>query len=518
MHIDYHQHKGAVVDVLFDSDGKWLYTAGLDGNICQYAVGNDYQPFKMFASYRMPPASPVSRATLCRACSSHLKKRSAPALTSPNSSGSFTSFVTASPASPNSPYPGQLDHDKLPSPGASPDSNNADDSDVSTRAHTCAKYSLDPLYPHCLAVSDDGSLIATLGLDPLTVLLVDTKTMGEVQRVTSTQGPVAKFYFSLARPTTEILLVLRDSSFQRRCLQTGQLVGGSIVRQPKHMLSKHKPSFDLQERPSESQNSECTAAALSPKGRFVVTAKSDGRVQVWEYFSEPDADLGQTSSQTYKLHYDISKRLSSEAGQLTGLNASVSHMCFSRKADRLITVGGDSVFVWSFHGLDNVPSQWEQATDKYGRQRDLDDKDEYAERQRDHFGPSEWHQGGGACRHHLHEPTRHPLHYYGDADSIASSPYPSVYASSDITSSSELDTPNRTSRDIDTPSLLLSPSPVRIEAHSRFFAPTPQNLPPRLEDNANINLHGMDVEDVEDVENVEEEDIGVDEDAIMTLD
>jgi WD40 repeat protein len=468
MHIDYHQHKGAVVDVLFDADSKWLYTLGLDGNICQYAVGNDYQPFKMFASYRTPPTLPVSRATLCLACTMHGKKRPA-SLSSPNTSGSSTSFVSISTASPISPYPAQLDEDKLPSPSTSPASVASGDGETHTRPHTCAKHTPDPLYPHCLAVSDDGSLIATLGLDPLTVLLVDTKTMGEVQRVQSNRGPISKLYFSTARPASEIVLVLQDSSFERRCLQTGQLVGGSSVKPPKHVLSKHKPSFDriLHQRSSDGGDPKCTAAALTPKGRFLVTAKSDGRVQVWEYFSEPDVELGQTLCQTYKLHYDISNRLSSEAGRPTGHNTSVSHMCFSRKADRLVTVGGDSIFVWSFHGADNVPSHNELATDTYGRQlQEASDmrtrmfpvreafanKDEHAKRQRDHHGPVAWHEGGGACRHHFHPSKYDPT----EADSVASSPYPSIY--------SDLDTPERGRvdlADLDINASSPSPSPTR---------------------------------------------------------
>ncbi len=48
---EYQQHRGPVVEILFDPvNGERLYSAGLDGHICVYDVTRGYQPVKMIAS------------------------------------------------------------------------------------------------------------------------------------------------------------------------------------------------------------------------------------------------------------------------------------------------------------------------------------------------------------------------------------------------------------------------------------------------------------------------------------
>ena len=52
---EYQQHDGAVAQIVFDPvNGKRLYSAGRDGNICVYDVARDYQPVKMVASDTIP--------------------------------------------------------------------------------------------------------------------------------------------------------------------------------------------------------------------------------------------------------------------------------------------------------------------------------------------------------------------------------------------------------------------------------------------------------------------------------
>jgi WD40 repeat protein len=50
MHVDYAQHQGRVLDVLFSPDGAFLYSNGEDGNICAYDVGKNYLPVRMFTT------------------------------------------------------------------------------------------------------------------------------------------------------------------------------------------------------------------------------------------------------------------------------------------------------------------------------------------------------------------------------------------------------------------------------------------------------------------------------------
>lgn len=55
MHVDYQQHTGAVVSILFSNDGSTLYTVGLDGNLCSYDTIKNYLPVRMFTTYRHQP-------------------------------------------------------------------------------------------------------------------------------------------------------------------------------------------------------------------------------------------------------------------------------------------------------------------------------------------------------------------------------------------------------------------------------------------------------------------------------
>lgn len=50
MHVDYQQHTGRVLDVLFSNDGCFLYSAGEDGNVCAYDVHKNYLPIRMFTT------------------------------------------------------------------------------------------------------------------------------------------------------------------------------------------------------------------------------------------------------------------------------------------------------------------------------------------------------------------------------------------------------------------------------------------------------------------------------------
>jgi WD40 repeat protein len=50
MHVDYAQHQGRVLDVVFANDGLFLYSNGEDGNICAYDVSKNYLPIRMFTT------------------------------------------------------------------------------------------------------------------------------------------------------------------------------------------------------------------------------------------------------------------------------------------------------------------------------------------------------------------------------------------------------------------------------------------------------------------------------------
>lgn len=57
MQVDYQQHSGAVISILFTHDGKQLFTVGVDGNLCSYDVTKNYLPTRMFTTYRHQPVA-----------------------------------------------------------------------------------------------------------------------------------------------------------------------------------------------------------------------------------------------------------------------------------------------------------------------------------------------------------------------------------------------------------------------------------------------------------------------------
>lgn len=74
MHVDYLQHHGAVLNIVFSHDGLFLYTNGADGNICAYDVKNNYLPTRLFTTYRHIPVaipSSVPRNLLAKHEASH---------------------------------------------------------------------------------------------------------------------------------------------------------------------------------------------------------------------------------------------------------------------------------------------------------------------------------------------------------------------------------------------------------------------------------------------------------------
>lgn len=162
---------------------------------------------------------------------------------------------------------------------------------------------------------------------------------------------MSKVAFSVSRPFEELLVVLADSSFQRRCINTGAFLGGSVIAAVKTNIER-RPNYSLMLEAAQKPQPckpQCTALAQSPSGRFLVTANTGGSLQHWETYSCPDMITGVSPMQEFRGHY-MAVRPASQ--KVAVKDVSISHCCFTNAGDRVISVGGDAIFLWNFAGCD----------------------------------------------------------------------------------------------------------------------------------------------------------------------
>lgn len=351
MHVDYQQHVGRVVDVLFSGDGAFLYSNGEDGNICAYDVGKNYCPVRMFTTYRnqpvpLPPSvirtmhTEADRSDRASTTARRIKEQHdarSPFLSHYLDRAREEAHALENPTP--LPYHSQS-HARHCGGGG--------DGAGHSHGHGAGVHSYQPhaqqgpsiLPAHALAINGDGSLLATIGADPSSIVLLSTETLRQVRLLsTMATSPVAKLIF--APHAAELVAVLADSSFQRFGLAEGNLIAHVTAtptmkfRQERALAAPARESglaFAAAGAVSLPNSSAvCTSAALSPLSLYLLTGSSEPLVRVWDFGSKPHAPHFQS------LLAHQSPLLPAEG---------VTSLTFSPDGRRLVSTGGDAVWVW----------------------------------------------------------------------------------------------------------------------------------------------------------------------------
>jgi WD40 repeat protein len=330
MHVDYQQHSGRVLEVKFNHQGTLLFSAGADYNICCYDVDRNYLPIKMFTNHKQAPV----------------------ALNSAN----LLPYTSARPNLPvNSQY---LQHNYTPAAERAENERIADKQHAV--AHSLSSKSLStldsPIPPHGLAISADDSLLATIGSDPNTVILLETSTLRPLRSFNSVSSPVASIQFNSHAP--ELVLVLLDQSFQRYNLASGDLISHT----------KSLPNLKIQQERSNSEssllllNNRALNSCVSPLNNYLAVATAEPGIKIYDFYGSNNKN---SVYQQFNAHGLVSKVANSNvtasnqrdlnlAQQAAQQQQGVYSLQYNNDGRYLISVGGDSIWIWAVQAPDNV--------------------------------------------------------------------------------------------------------------------------------------------------------------------
>jgi hypothetical protein len=202
-----------------------------------------------------------------------------------------------------------------------------------------------PLPAHALAISADGTLMATIGADPCSIVLLATETLRQVRLLSTQSLPVAKLLFAPLNQSSqtglELVAVLSDSSFQRFSLADGALLAHVSAtptmkfRQERALAAPTREvglMFAASGQVSQPKPSAvCTSAALSPLGLFLLTGSSEPLLRVWDFHSRPHAPQFQS--------------LLAHANALQPAEG-VTSLAFAPDGRTVLSSGGDAVWLW----------------------------------------------------------------------------------------------------------------------------------------------------------------------------
>jgi WD40 repeat protein len=223
-----------------------------------------------------------------------------------------------------------------------------------------------PLPAHALAISADGTLLATIGADPTSIVLLATETLRQVRLLSTQSLPVAKLLFaplSSAHAPQELVAVLSDSSFQRFLVSDGSLI--AHVSATPSMKFKQERALNAPSREIglsfaaagqvsiPKSSATCTSAALSPLGLYLLTGSNDPLLRVWDFHARPHAPHFQSL-----LAHQSSLQ---PAEGVTGIT-------FSPDGRTVLTTGGDAIWMWKL--LADEAAIVEAKARKYRRSND----------------------------------------------------------------------------------------------------------------------------------------------------
>lgn len=368
MHVDYQQHTGRVLDVVFSNDGQFLYSNGEDGNICAYDVTKNYLPVRMFTTYRHQPL-PLPPSVSRTVGADHERAMASGKLSarreeehegrSPFLSHHLDRARQEEKERENPTIrPHSHSHQRHCAPAGWVPGVGANSASVVPHSHgPPSAHAAQPILPaHALAISDDGSLLATIGADPTSIVLLSTDTLRQVRLfTTNTSGSHAANTVGVARilfvqHSKELCVILTDQSWQRFSVESGNLLA-HIQATPSLRFKQERSSGALSSRGGGGElhglafaaaasgqpnlpylGATCTAASISPLNLFLLTGSNESLLRVWDFHSKPHAP----HFQSFSAH---SNMMQPQEG-VTGIQ-------FSPDGKKLITTGGDAIWIWT---------------------------------------------------------------------------------------------------------------------------------------------------------------------------
>jgi len=384
MQVDYQQHRGRVLDVLFSPDGAFLYSSGEDGAICAYDVSKDYLPVRMFTTYRNQPLPPLP-PSVARNIAAEMERVERSKQMSARSKAEHderTPYIShhldrareeaEQWAKPPQPLPHHsMSHARhcLVGGGAGAATGTGagvgvggvgmESGEVATSVAASVGMCGNQAVPsaggiplHALAINGDGSLLATIGADPCTIVLLSTETLRQVRLFsTLSSAPVSKLLF--AALSTELVAVLTDGSFQRFHVLDGALIA-HVKLQPTMQFRQERSGPGIKfgggsggqslAPPPPPSSSVVTSASISPIQPFLVTGTNDPLIRLWHYGSKPHAP----HFQSYTAHQSSASSMVGSGGE------GVSSVTFSPDGCTMISTGGCGAWIWKVRGAEDV--------------------------------------------------------------------------------------------------------------------------------------------------------------------